>query len=266
MRNTTRFALSLIAGSLALSAQAAETKPVAVVNGVAIPQNRLEFIVKQISEGGAKDSPEIRGKIREQMIVEELAAQEAVKQGLDKAPDMQVEMEIYKQKALARAFIMQYRKTHPISDADLKKEYDKMKEQMKQAQGDKEYHSRHILVDKEEEAKEILAQLKKGKKFDDLAKEKSKDPGSKTNGGDLGWAAPGNFVKEFSDVMVKLAKGQINPAPVKSQFGYHIIKLEDVREVQGPSFEEVKPNLQQKLQGEQIGKLIDDLKAKAKVE
>ncbi|QDQ28681.1 peptidylprolyl isomerase [Chitinimonas arctica] len=255
------FAPALIAALLASSVFAAD-KPVAVVNGVAIPQAQMDFVLKQLAERGAKDSPELRAKIRDDMITKEVIAQEAAKQGLAKDADVQVETAMAQQNVMLKAFVQNYQKSNVIPEAALKAEFEKLKTQMPS----KEYHARHILVETEKEANELIAALKKGKKFEDLAKEKSKDTGSKVNGGDLGWAAPTNFVKEFGDAMVKLAKGQVTQAPVKSQFGFHVIKLEDVRQPQGPAFDEVKAGLQQQVQGQNLDKLIADLKAKAKVE
>ncbi|GAB3265076.1 peptidylprolyl isomerase [Chitinimonas naiadis] len=255
------FAPALIAAMLAGAAFAAD-KPVAVVNGVAIPQTQMDYILKQLAERGAKDSPELRAKIREDLITNEVVAQEAAKRGLNKDADFQIEVAMAQQNALLKAFVQNFQKTSVISNETLKAEYDKLKAQMPS----KEYKARHILVETEKEANDIIAALKKGKKFEDLAKEKSKDPGSKVNGGDLGWAAPTNFVKEFGDAMTKLNKGQVTAAPVKTQFGFHIIKLDDVRQPQGPAFEEVKAGIQQQLQGQELNKLIADLRTKAKVE
>jgi peptidyl-prolyl cis-trans isomerase C len=261
MQTKIRFAPALIAALVAGAVFAAD-KPVAVVNGVAIPQSQMDFILKQLAERGAKDSPELRAKIRDDLVTKEVIAQEAAKKGLDKDADVQVETAMAKQNVLLKAFVANFQKSSPIAEDVLKAKYDELKAQMPQ----KEYHARHILVKTEKEATDVIAALKKGKKFEDLAKEKSEDPGSKTNGGDLGWAAPTNFVPEFSEAMTKLAKGQVTQTPVKSQFGYHIIKLEDVRTPQGPSFDEVKGNLQQQLQGQQLDKLIGDLRAKAKID
>ncbi len=260
MRITSRLALTLLA-TLTFGYAHADGA-VATVNGVAIPQAKLDLLVKQLAERGRKDTPEVRAALRDDLITREIVSQQAVKQGLDKGPDVQMEMELAKQGVLLRAFIVNYQKQNPISDADLKKEYDKLKAQMP---SDKEYRARHILVKTEDEAKKVLDALAKGKKFEELAKEKSEDPGSKQNGGDLGWAAPGNFVKEFSEAMTKLAKGQITKQAVKSQFGFHIIKLDDVREQKGPAFEEIKNGLMQQAQAQQLEKLIGDLKAKAEV-
>ncbi|MBZ0096507.1 MAG: peptidylprolyl isomerase, partial [Sulfuricella sp.] len=208
------------------------TAAIATVNGSPISQARFNFLLQQSQQQGQPDSPEVRKNIREKMIIEEIVAQEAIKKGMDKLADVNTQIDLARQTILIRAYLQDYIKNTPIGDDVLKAEYDKIKSQM----GDKEYHARHILVEKEAEAKDIIAKLKKGEKFEKLA-EKSKDPGSKAKGGDLGWAAPANFVPEFSAAMTKLQKGQYTTEAVKSQFGWHIIKLEDSRAMQAPPFD-----------------------------
>ena len=239
----------------------AGTAAIATVNGAPISPARFNFLLQQSQQQGQPDSPEVRKNLREKLIIEEIVAQEALKKGMDKLADVNTQIDLARQAILIRSYLQDYIKNNSISDDILKAEYDKIKSQM----GDKEYHARHILVEKEAEAKDIIAKLKKGEKFEKLA-EKSKDPGSKAKGGDLGWAAPANFVPEFSAAMTKLQKGQYTAEAVKSQFGYHIIKLEDSRVMQAPPFDEVKQNLRQRAQQQQIDKMITDLRAKAKVE
>lgn len=234
---------------------------VATVNGAPISQARFNFLLQQMQQQGQPDTPEVRKGIQDKLIVEEIVAQEALKKGMDKSPEVVMQLDLAKQAVLIRAYLQDYVKSTPLGDDVLKAEYEKIKAQM----GNMEYHARHILVEKEAEAKDIIAKLKKGEKFEKLA-EKSKDPGSKAKGGDLGWAAPASFVPEFSAAMTKLQKGQYTTEPVKSQFGYHIIKLEDSRALQAPPFDEVKQNLRQRAQQQQIDKMISDLRAKAKVE
>ncbi|MDN3576236.1 peptidylprolyl isomerase [Chitinimonas viridis] len=256
------FAPALIAALLAGATIAAD-KPVAVVNGVAIPQSQMDYILKEVATRGMKDSPELRAKIREDLITKEVIAQEANKQGLAKNPDVLFEIGMASQNVLLKAYVQNYQKTNAISEATLKAKYDEEKAKMA---SQKEYNVRHILVKTEKEANDVIAALKKGKKFEDLAKEKSQDPGSKDKGGLYERVQPGAMVKEFDEAMQKLAKGQITQTPVKTQFGYHVMKLDDVRAAQGPSFDEVKGAIQQQLQGQALDKLIADLRAKAKVE
>lgn len=248
------------AGKPAASA-AATGSAIAKVNGAPISQARLDFLLKQSQQQGQPDTAELRKNLREKLIVEEVLAQEAVRNGMDKSADVLTQLDLARQAILIRAYLQDYVQKNMVSDDALKAEYDKIKSQM----GDKEYHARHILVENEADAKDIIAKLKKGEKFEKLA-EKSKDPGSKAKGGDLGWASPANFVPEFSAAMTKLQKGKYTTEPVKSQFGWHIIKLEDSRPMQAPPFDEVKQNLRQRAQQQQIDKMITDLRAQAKVE
>ncbi len=261
MLKTSKFAVLAILGTLAVNPAFAEEKSAAMVNGVSIPQSRIDLRVKAAAAQGQPDSPELRKAIREDMINVELMAQEAGKLGLDKNPDTVQQVELAKLSVLAGAFVQDYAKNHPIGDDQLKQEYDKLKAKL----GNKEYNVRHILVDTEAEAKDVIAQLGKKAKFEKLAA-KSKDAGSAQRGGELGWAVPGNFVPEFANAMLNLKKGEYTKEPVQSQFGWHVIKLENTRDLKVPPFEEVKPQLQQRLQQQSVKKAIDDLRAKAKIE
>ncbi len=237
-------------------------KPALIVNGVAIPQSKIDLVIQQQAAQGQPSSPELLKAIKENIITNELLTQEAIKKGFDKKPDVITQIEMTKSSILARAYVQDFAKSNPVSDDALKAEFDRIKAQM----GDKEYKARHILVDSEQTAKDIIAQLKKDpKKFEKLAADKSKDP-SKAKGGDLGWSAPGNFVKPFADAMVALKKGQFTEKPVQSQFGWHVIRLDDMRDMKAPPLEEVKPQLSQRIQQQMIEKLIGDLRAKAKIE
>ena len=151
---------------------------------------------------------------------------------------------------------------NPVTDADVKAEYDKFVA----ANSGKEYRARHILVEKEEEAKAIIASLKGGAKFEDIAKKQSKDPGSGANGGDLDWAPAASYVPEFSEAMVKLEKGKVSEAPVKTQFGWHVIRVDDIRQAELPKLEEVKPQIVQQLQGMKLNQFQQDLRSKAKIQ
>jgi peptidyl-prolyl cis-trans isomerase C len=237
-------------------------KPALIVNGVAIPQSKIDLVIQQQAAQGQPSSPELLKAIKENIITNELLTQEAIKKGFDKKPDVITQIEMTKSSILARAYVQDFAKSNPVSDVALKAEFDRIKAQM----GDKEYKARHILVDSEQTAKDIIAQLKKDpKKFEKLAADKSKDP-SKAKGGDLGWSAPGNFVTPFADAMVALKKGQFTEKPVQSQFGWHVIRLDDMRDMKAPPLEEVKPQLSQRIQQQMIEKLIGDLRAKAKIE
>jgi peptidyl-prolyl cis-trans isomerase C len=234
---------------------------IATVNGKAIPKSRADaMLAAQVAQGQA-DTEDLRKAIREELIRREVLAQEAQKKGLDKKPEIIGQMDLARQGVLLNAYMGEYVRSHPVSDEALKKEYETIRSQL----GDKEYKARHILVDKEDDAKAIIDKLNKGEKFEDLAKQ-SKDPGSKERGGDLGWAAPTSYVKPFSDALVALQKGKYTTAPVKSDFGYHVILLEDSRDLKAPGFDEVKQQLSQRLQQQIIEKHIAELRSKVKVD
>ncbi len=222
------------------------------------PQAQFDLLLKDRVAQGQPDTPELRAAIREELNTRELLAREAKKKGLDKNTDVKNQMDLAGQTVLVRAYVADWVKANPIPEADLKKEYDTIKSQM----GDKEYKVSHILVEKEDEAKQAITDLQKGQKFADIAKARSKDPGSKDRGGDLDWNAPGNFVKPFGDAMTKTEKGKFTPQPVQTQFGWHVILVEDVRDAKVPPFEEVKPQLQQRMQAQWLDKYFKDLRAK----
>ncbi|HYR00530.1 MAG TPA: peptidylprolyl isomerase [Casimicrobiaceae bacterium] len=242
----------------AKAAPAAPAKAAAAAPGKEIyPKQYYDLLLKERLAQGQADSPELRNALKEELNTRELIVREAKKKGLDKDTDVKTQMDLTAQTVLVRAYVADWIKTHPVPDETLKKEYEAIKAQM----GDKEYKVRHILVDKEDEAKEIIAALQKGEKFEKLA-ERSKDPGSKANGGDLDWNAPGNFVKPFSDAMVKLPKGKFTTQPVQTQFGWHVIEVDDIREAKVPPFDEVKPQLTQRMQGQQLDLYFKELRAK----
>ena len=265
MQRTSKLAALAILGAIAASPAYAENNSAATVNGISIPQERLELRVKAVAAQGQPDTPELRKAIREELINIEVLSQEAVNKNLDKQPENVQLLELSRQQVLVSAFVQDYVKTHPIAENDLTEGYENLKKNL----GSKEYSVRHILVEKESEAKSIAAKLKKGGKFDKLAESSSKDAGSKQKGGDLGWIPVGNipnaFVKPFGDALMNLTKGQISE-PVQSQFGWHIIKLDDVRELKLPSYDELKPQLAQRMQQQAVQNLITELRAKAKIE
>jgi peptidyl-prolyl cis-trans isomerase C len=235
----------------------------ATVNGTPIGKDSVDHLVGQRIAMGQADSPETRKAIINQLAMQMLVSQEAIKKSLDKTPEVIDQIKLTQQSILANAFVQDYIKNNPVSDDILKAEYDKIKAQMSGT----EYKARHILVDKEAEAKHIIAKLKNNaKQFDSLAKEYSKDPGSKDKGGDLGWFDPRGMVPEFGAAVAKLQKGKFTLEPVKTQFGYHVILLEDSRTKQAPTFEQVKPQLAKNVQEQNLKKLIDDMMAKAKIE
>jgi peptidyl-prolyl cis-trans isomerase C len=242
---------------------AAAAQNVATVNGKPVPSARVDTLMEQATRGGQQPrSPELEQRVRDEVVMREIFMQEAESRGLAASPTYQSQMELARQTILIRELFQDFQKKNPVSEAESRAEYDKFKAQ---ASGT-EYRVRHILVEKEDVAKSLIAQLKKGAKFEDLAKKNSKDPGSAANGGDLDWANPGSFVPEFSTAMTGLKKGEMTQTPVKSQFGFHIIKLEDTREAQFPKFEEVKPQIEQSLTQKKLQTFQEELRAKAKTD
>jgi len=257
------FAATACLLALAAAAPLASAQNIAIVNNKPVPKARVEaFIDQVVKQGQQQRTPELEKQVRDELVLREIFQQEAEKRGLAATADYKQQMEFARQSILIRELFADFQKKNPVSDAELQAEYNTLKSQA----GDKEYHARHILVETEAEAKDLITKIKGGAKFEDLAKQFSKDPGSGQNGGDLDWAAPAGYVPEFSQAMVALQKGQLTETPVKSQFGYHIIRLDDVREAQFPSFDEVKPQLSQRLQQTKLAKFRDDLKAKAKTD
>jgi peptidyl-prolyl cis-trans isomerase C len=242
---------------------AAQAQNVAVVNGKPVPKSRVDTLMVQATRGGQQPvTPEIEARVRDEVVLREIFAQEAEKRGIPATPDYRTQLELARQTILIRGLFDDYRKKNPVTDADAKAEYDKFKAQSTGT----EYRARHILVEKEDEAKALLAQLKKGAKFEELATKHSKDTGSAKNGGDLDFAKPDAYVPEFGQAMASLKKGELTTDPVKSQFGYHIIKLEDTREAQFPAFEEVKPQVMQRLEQQKLQDYQETLRKQAKTD
>lgn len=242
-------------------AKAAASPAAATVNGKAISQARVEMLAAAQRAQGRPDSDDLRKAIRDNLITQEVLAQEAAKKGIDKKPEVQTQIDLSRQEIVINAYIGEYVRSHPVPDEAIKAEYDKFRANM----GEKEYKARHILVEKEEDAKAILVSLKKGEKFEDLAKQ-SKDPGSKDKGGDLDWSVPGNYVKPFADALAGLQKGKYTETPVKTDFGWHVILLEDTRNYTPPTLDDLKPQITQNLQRQMVMKHVQELRAKAKVE
>ena len=260
------FAASIVLAAAGLASLAAQAQNVAVVNGKPVPKSRVDTIVSQVQKQAAARGqqlpPDFDKLVRDKVVTDEILSQEAERRGLGASPEFKAQMELARQSILIGLLSQDLDKTTKVSDAEVQKEYDKFKAQ---ATGT-EYKARHILVEKEDEAKAIIAQLKAGAKFEDLAKKSSKDPGSAPNGGDLDFAAPGSYVPEFSQAMTALKKGEYTETPVKTQFGYHIIKLEDTRAAQFPPLADVKPQIQQRLAQQKAAAFRDELRAKAKTD
>jgi peptidyl-prolyl cis-trans isomerase C len=267
--------IAALSASLILPVQAADpltkpagnsteaSKPLAVVNGVALPQVFANFVRQgRINRGGAPEALTDEA-LRDAVITAELLSQEAMRKGLDKDPTLIAAMEFQKKDLLSQALIEDFMRSHPVSEETLKAEYDNAKAKA----GNTEYRARHILVNSEKEAKEIISKLTTGKKakFDDLAKKESKDP-SAGNGGDLGWALPANLVPEFAIAMVKMKPGEVSKEPVQTKFGWHVIRLEETRKLDFPAYDKLKNRIASQMQQLQLRKYVQELRASAKIE
>jgi peptidyl-prolyl cis-trans isomerase C len=257
---------SLVVRALAIAVLAlplaAAAQNIAIVNGKAVPKSRVDILLQQAARSGQQLPPGADQQARDQVVLREIFAQEAEKRGIGASADYKAQMELARQSILIRELFEDYRKKNPVSDEAAKVEYDKFKAQ---ASGT-EYRARHILVEKEDEAKALIAQIKGGAKFEDLAKKHSKDPGSGERGGDLDFAKPDSYVPEFSQALTKLKAGEMTQEPVKSQFGFHIIKLEETREAQFPSFDEVKGQLKQRMEQTKLQEYQETLRKNAKTD
>lgn len=255
--------LAVLAAACAL-AFPLHAKDIATVNGKAVTQEQLDRFVTLLVEQGAQDSPELREQVKQEMIHRLVAVQAAEKAGIHKRPAVEQELELARQGILVRALIADHLEKNPISDEKVQQEYDRIKA----TQADrKEYKVRHILVEDEKKAQDLLEQIKAKKiSFNDAASQHSIDPGSGKNGGDLGWAPASNYVPEFATAVESLKKGATSDKPVQSQFGWHIIQLEDERPVQFPDLADVKPQLEEMMRQQQVvefqKKLMDDANIK----
>ena len=268
-----QIATAAAAALLAFTALPVLAQNVAIVNGKPVPKARLDTLEDQIKQQAARLGrpvpPDVEKQLREELIAREVFAQEAERQGIPATPEYRAQLELMRQTVLINALFANYVKQHPVSDADAKAEYDRVVKQLADQAGGKEYQASHILVKTEEQAQDIIAQLKKDAKFEDLAKQYSQDPGSAAQGGELGWASPKTYVAEFADALTKLSKGQTTDTPVKTQYGYHIIRLEDVRDIPPPTppaFDAVKPQVVQQLEQQKLAAFQKELRDKAKVE
>jgi peptidyl-prolyl cis-trans isomerase C len=256
--------LTSVAAALVMSVctPVAWAQNLAIVNGKAVPTARLDALVQQLNRSGRQITPEMQGKLKEAVISREIFTQEAQARGLDASDNFKTQMELNRQTILINELFADFQKNNPVTDAEAQAEYDKFVA----ANSGKEFRARHILVEKESEAKAVIAQLKKGAKFDALAKKLSKDPGAPQNGGELDWAPANSYVAEFAEALIALGKGKTTEQPVKTQFGFHVIRLEDVREAQLPKLDEIKPQIIEQLKQQKLAKFQEDLRTKAKVE
>ncbi len=252
---------SAIVATLLLASSLALAQNVAVVNSKPIPKAREDAWVKELTKQGQADSPELRKQVKDRLIQNEILLQEAQRRGVAERAEVKFMLDVQRQNTLIQALLRDEIEKSPITDAQIRAAYDQQKAKV----GSKEYRARHILVEKEDEAKALTEQLKKGAKFEDLAKG-SKDTGSAKNGGDLDWAAPDSYVKPFSEALIKLNKGQVTEIPVQTQFGWHVIRLDDVRDTQFPPLEQVTPQIREGLQQQRVQAFVEGLRKNAKIQ
>jgi peptidyl-prolyl cis-trans isomerase C len=234
---------------------------VATVNGKPISKAAFEILSDEVNERrGENKVPD--DKIIEELIKRELLSQEIAASGAMKDPKFAAKIENAQRMMLSQAAAEQFIETVQVTDEDLKKEYDERVGPMKTA----EYKAKHILVETEQAAKDVIAKLAKGEKFDALAKKFSKDPGSKDKGGDLGWFSPQQMVAPFSEAVIAMKNGETTQTPVQSQFGWHVIQREESREQAPPPFDAVKDQLKNMVQTKKLQEHITALQTKAKVE
>jgi len=262
MTEPNRIARLACIAALALAPLAALAQNVAIVNGKPVPKARVDLLLKQAARSGQPAPPELEQRAREEVVLREIFAQEAEKKGIAQRADYRAQLELVRQTVLIRELFEDFKEKNPVTEPEARAEYEKFKSQS----AGTEYRARHILVENEDDAKKLIAQIKGGAKFEDLAKKNSKDTGSGENGGDLDFAKPDAYVPEFSKAMTALKKGEMTDTPVKTQFGYHIIRLEDVREAKFPEFEAVKPQIEQRLAQMKLQKYQEDLRKAAKTD
>ncbi|MDR1063151.1 MAG: peptidylprolyl isomerase [Azoarcus sp.] len=236
-------------------------KPAVTVNGVAVPDDYAEALVASYRAQGAPDDENLRENVRKDLIRRTVLEQAAIKAGVDKRPEIKAKQDVVRQTVLIQDYLQDWAKNNPPTEEEMKEEYDTVKARLESS---KEYHVRHILLKTEADAKAVIARLGKGAKFAELAKQ-SLDQGSRDRGGDLGWTDAASFVPPFSEAMTGLDKGKYTKTPVQTEFGYHVILLEDSRKVQVPAFEDVKAQLQQSLQNKKLQSYIEQLEQTAEV-
>lgn len=272
MQKFSKLAIAILASSLMATSVSASEKPFVTVNGVAISQATADMFIASSKVNGIPESPETKRQLREELIKRELMFQAAKQAGFDKKPEIASQIdaatrtllarvEATKQVMITRAYMEDYLKKHPTTDTQLKASYDAYRAKG----GNTEYKARHILLKTEAEAKTIIAKLDKGEKFEELAKQ-SIEPGTQANGGELDWASPAKFVKPFASALAGLKKGKYSTTPVKSEFGYHVIRLDDTRPLKVPSFEEMKPMLHKDAETMLVEKMLAEQRAKAKIQ
>ena len=237
--------------------------PVAVVNGEPISKALFDAYAEQRqAQVGDISSPEVRESLIDEMVIQELLVQEAKKQNLDESPEIALQKAMVDRSLLATAVVREFMSERAPSEEAIQQEYDKAVG----ALAKKEYKARHILVDSEDKAKEIITDLQGGGDFAELATANSSDQGSATNGGDLGWFSSDVMVEPFSEAVSGMEKGTITDTPVQTQFGWHVIQLDDVRAAAPPPIEQLRPQLNQMLQAKIFNDYLEGLRSGAEIE
>ncbi|WP_028225044.1 peptidylprolyl isomerase [Paraburkholderia ferrariae] len=246
----------------ACAAAPAFAQNIAVVNGTPIPKARADALIDQLVRQGQQDSPQLQAAVREELVNREILMQEAIREGIPNQPDVKAQIAVAQQTVVLRALIDNFVKNNQPTDAEVKARYD----QLTKDAGGNEYHLHHILVDNEQEAKDLIAKIKAGASFEDIAKQYSKDPGSAKNGGDLDWSDPKAYVPEFANAATHLQKGQMTDTPVHTQFGWHIIRVDDIRPVTPPPLDQVRQQIVQQIQQEKLQAFEENLRKQAKIQ
>ncbi|MFM0733710.1 peptidylprolyl isomerase [Paraburkholderia sediminicola] len=246
----------------AFAAAPAFAQNIAVVNGTPIPKARADALIDQLVHQGQQNTPQLQMAVREELVNREILMQEALRRGLPNRPDIKAQIAVAQQTVVLRALIEDFVKNNTPTDAEVTARYNSL---VKDA-GGKEYHLHHILVDNEQQARDLIARIKAGASFEDLAKQYSKDPGSGKNGGDLDWSDPKAYVPEFAQAATHLQKGQMTDTPVHTQFGWHIIRVDDVRNITPPPLEQVRPQIVQQIQQEKLQAFEEGLRKNAKIQ
>ncbi|OLL31363.1 peptidylprolyl isomerase [Burkholderia sp. SRS-W-2-2016] len=246
----------------AFAAAPAFAQNIAVVNGTPIPKSRADALIEQLVHQGQQNTPQLQMAVREELVNREILMQEALRRGLPNRPDIKAQIAVAQQTVVLRALIEDFVKTNQPTDAEVTARYNAL---VKDA-GGKEFHLHHILVDNEQQAKDLIAKIKGGASFEELAKQYSKDPGSGKNGGDLDWSDPKAYVPEFAEAATHLQKGQMTDTPVHTQFGWHIIRVDDIRAVTPPPLEQVRAQIVQQIQQEKLQAFEEGLRKNAKIQ
>ena len=252
----------VLAAAIAALTATAGAQNITTVNGKPVPKSRVDQLLNQVSKSGKPITPELEAQAKDRVVLYEIFMQAAEKAGIPQNADYKAQLELQRQNLLIQTLFTEYAKKNPATEEQAKAAY----EAAKASAPSSEYKARHILVESEDQAKALIGKIKLGAKFEELAKTESKDPGSAANGGDVGWSDGSNFVPEFGAALAKLKKGEMTETPVKTDFGYHIILLDDTRPVTFPAYDDVKAQIMQNLTQQKVGEYQAKLKDAAKTD